>query len=303
MKRYLCLFALLLPLAIPPSGFGWSWGSAVTTLFEAPKHGPMIGQSRLYRLDAEETLIEVARRKGVGYQAIAAANPDIDPWLPPTGEDVLLPYGTLLPIDAVAGITINLAEFRLYHLWREGDRFRVRSYPIGIGVEGRNTPERDFTIEAKIENPAWTMPPSLRAERPDDPTFIPPGPDNPLGEYWLQLGGGYGIHGTNRPFGVGRRVSAGCVRLYPEDIRELFQRVSIGTPVRVIYQPIKVGLEGDTLMVEVHHDYLDRHSDPLTEALARKRSIGWQGGVDLPALVTALREARGVPVPIGVSLQ
>ncbi len=299
MKRLSCILILAASLCLPEPVLGWSWGSAVTTLFTPPTQGPVIGQNRLYRLGEDETLIELARRMGVGYNALTAANPGIDPWLPPSGKDILLPYAAVLPTESAPGITVNLAEFRLFHVWREDDRYRIRSYPIGIGTEGRNTPEREFVIEAKVRDPAWTAPPSIRRERPDDPVFIPPGPDNPLGEYWLQLGEGYGIHGTNRPFGVGRRVSAGCVRLYPEDIRELFHRVQIGTPVRVIYQPIKVGLEGDTLVVEVHHDYLERISDPLEEVLTRKRALGWKGGVDLTALVAALNDARGIPVPIG----
>lgn len=298
MKRLFCIF-LLLPLALPGHGFGWSGGAAVTTLFQPFPQVPVIGQNGLYRLGEDETLIELARRTGLGYQTLVAANPGIDPWIPPPGKDVVLPYAAILPPESAPGITVNLAEFRLYHLWMEEDRLRIRPYPIGIGVEGWETPEREFAIEAKVKNPAWSAPPSIRRERPDDPPFIPPGPDNPLGEYWLQLGDGYGIHGTNRPFGVGRRVSAGCLRLYPEDIRELFNRVRIGTPVRVIYQPIKMGIEGDTLMVEVHRDYLERISDPLEEALGRKRSLGWKGGVDLSALATALKEARGIPVPVG----
>jgi L,D-transpeptidase ErfK/SrfK len=299
MKKFLSIFFCLLPFALPSPGFGWSWGSAVTTLFEPLTPGPVIGQNQLYRLGEDETLIELARRAGIGYQALTAANPGIDPWLPPPGKDVLLPYSAILPPESSPGITVNLAEFRLFHLWREEDRVKIRSYPIGIGVEGWETPEREFAITAKVENPGWTAPASIRRERPDHPVFIPPGPDNPLGEFWLHLADGYGIHGTNRPFGVGRRVSAGCLRLYPEDIRELFARVQIGTPVRVIYHPIKMGVEGDTLMIEVHRDYLERISDPLEEALARKRTLGWVGGVDLSALIAALTEARGIPVPIG----
>lgn len=260
---------------------------------------PVLGKNSLYRLGKDETLVELANRTGIGFQALVAANPEIDPWLPPVGKDVVLPYSTILPPGTGSGITVNLAEYRLYYVWTEKGRRKVIVYPVGIGIEGWETPERTFKIRAKVENPAWTAPLSIRQERPDQPAFVPPGPDNPLGAYWLELGDGYGIHGTNRPFAVGRRVSRGCMRLYDEHIRELFRRVPVGTPVRVIYQPIKFGLQDGELVVEVHQDYMGRVESPLEEAVIRKNALGWKGAVDLSALAAALREARGIPVPVG----
>ena len=295
MMRRFTLFLLLIVVLSAPSLHARSWQSIHLLPEEAVF--PVLGSHGFYRLGPQETLIELARRTGVGYKALVAANPNIDPWLPPEGRDVLLPYAAVLPSIHV-GITVNLAEFRLYYIWREGGTTQVRIYPIGVGIEGRETPEREFTVTAKIENPAWTPPATLLKERPGHPTYVPPGPDNPLGEFWMQLAEGYGIHGTNRPFGVGRRVSQGCIRMYPEDIRDLFRRVPLGTPVRVIYQPIKVGFRDGNLMVEVHHDYLGRISNPLEEVLGLKNALGWKGAVDLSTLNMALREARGIPVPI-----
>jgi L,D-transpeptidase ErfK/SrfK len=266
--------------------------------FPAGITAPVLGTNGLYRLGKGETLVELAHRMGIGFQALSAANPEIDPWLPPAGKDVVLPFATILPPGIGSGITINLAEYRLYYVWTEKGKQKVAVYPVGVGIEGWETPEREFRIKAKVLNPSWTAPLSIRQERPDQPAYVPPGPDNPLGAYWLELGDGYGIHGTNRPFAIGRRVSRGCMRLYDDHIRELFQRVRVGTPVRVIYQPIKLGLKEGKLLVEVHHDYMGRLPSPLEEAVIIKNDLGWKGAVDLSALAAALREAKGIPVPV-----
>ncbi|MDX1269337.1 MAG: L,D-transpeptidase family protein [Oceanisphaera sp.] len=182
--------------------------------------------------------MEVARRTGLGFENLANANPDIDPWLPPQGTKLMLPTQTILPAGAGRGLTINLAEMRLYAFLPQSSEILV--YPLGIGREGRNTPEGTFKVINKKVNPIWRVPAGLREEDPSLPRLVHPGPDNPLGSYWLGLTApGYGIHGTNRPFGVGRKVSYGCLRMYPEHIEALFPMVAPGTPVRIVYQPAK----------------------------------------------------------------
>ncbi|MEJ2201433.1 MAG: L,D-transpeptidase family protein, partial [Desulfuromonadaceae bacterium] len=156
----------------------------------------------------------------MGFSNLKNANPEVDPWLLPQGETILLPYACILPVDAIAGLTINLAELRLYHLWKNEQGWQVRIYPVGIGSEGSETPLGDFSVLSKRENPIWTVPDSVRKTQPELPESVPPGPDNPRGQFWLGFASnGYGIHGTNKPFGIGRRVSHGCLRTYPEDIR------------------------------------------------------------------------------------
>lgn len=283
------------------------------SLLPAPSHGrifretailpdlpaPLIGTSRSVLVGSRETLMELAYREGVGYGNLAAANPAVDPWLPPPGTPLLVPDATILPPGIEPGITINLAEFRLYYIWEEGNRRLLRTYPIGIGSEGWETPEGTFTIVRKVTKPTWTAPLSIRRERPDQPAVIPPGPDNPLGDYWLELSArGYGIHGTNKPLGVGRRVSHGCIRLYPEDIRDLFHRVPTGTTVRIIFAPIKLGLHDSGLVLEVHDDFLGKIDNPLEEVVKQKRALHWRGPIDLSTILTILRERRGVPVPL-----
>ena len=292
--------ALLCLLLSCPSG-SWSWYPRLQSESYRDREQPtaLLGQHRTYLLGPGETLIELARRSGTGYLALVQANPGIDPWLPPAGQKILLPYAFLLPQAAQEGITINLAELRLYYLWAEQGQQRVRAYPVGIGSEGWNTPEGNFTVAQHIESPSWTAPATILAAEPGTATSIPPGPNNPLGDYWLGLStAGYGIHGTNKPFGVGRRVSHGCLRLYPEDIRDLFPRAVKGTPVRIIYQPIKVGLHNGQLFAEIHQDLYQRITDPVAEVQRQAAALPWQGEIDLQALSRAIADQRGVPVII-----
>jgi L,D-transpeptidase ErfK/SrfK len=244
--------------------------------------------------------MQLARAKGLGFQALAAANPEVDPWLPGAGQRLLLPYAAVLPGRPQTGITVNLAELRLYLVWEEAGLPRVRIYPIGIGDEGWETPEGEFAVRNKFRQPHWRPPQSIRQERPWLPLLVPPGPENPLGDRWLGFTPqGHGIHGTNQPYGVGRRVSHGCLRLYPEDIRELYNLAELGTPVRIIYKPLKVGAQDGTLYLEAHRDYRQSIADPLAEVERQARLLGWRNALDRPTIERAIAEARGIPVPVG----
>lgn len=294
-------FIFLLCSLIFLSGPAWTWYPQAEPESILPRFwlGKVVGSNSSTRVDKGSTLIEVAQQGGLGYRALINANPSIDPWLPQTDTELLLPYATLLPANLEKGITINLAEFRLYLVWEEAGEIRVRIYPIGLGREGWNTPEGEFQVTVIIEDPVWTVPPGLRAEHPGEPAMIAPGPENPLGSHWLGLSiDGYGIHGTNRPFGIGRRISHGCIRLYPEDILDLVGKVESGAPVKIIYQPIKMGLQGGQLLLEVHSDYLGRLVDPLSEIRRKTQTLGWQEQIDQLALDRIIRETRGIPLPI-----
>ncbi|MGE4544893.1 MAG: L,D-transpeptidase [Pedobacter sp.] len=211
----------------------------------------------------------------------------------------MLPYAFLLPADIQPGITINLAELRLYYVWQEQSRLRVRVYPVGIGRSGWDTPEGSFEVIEKIVHPAWHPPASIRLENPKLPASIPPGPENPLGEYWIGLSApGYGIHGTSKPYGVGRRISHGCLRLYPWDIRDLFARVKVGDAVRILWQPVKIGMHNGKLLMEVHRS--DTISDQvlLEETLQRITQITGQGQVNRDVVEKEIHLGRGVPTVI-----
>ncbi len=198
-----------------------------------------------------ETLMDVARRYDLGFVELRAVNLDIDVWRPDDGTAVRLPRVHLLPDAAREGIVVNLAEMRLYYFSEDGAV--PRTYPIGIGREGRLTPTGQTKIVRKKASPTWYPPASIRAEKPDLPSVVPPGPDNPLGEHALYFDWPeYLIHGTNKPDGVGRQVSAGCLRMYPEDVAELFEMVPVGTPVTVVDQPVKVAEINGEYYLEVH---------------------------------------------------
>ena len=198
-----------------------------------------------------DTLMDLGRRYDLGFTQLMAANRGINPWNPGNGRQITVPNFYLLPDVPRSGVVINLVEQRLYY-FPPGKKV-VETFPIGIGVQGASTPIGTTQIVAKQANPVWYPPASIHEERPDLPLFIPAGPDNPLGAYAFRLGWpSYLIHGTNKPDGVGRNVSHGCMHLYPEDIERLFREIPVGTLVHVVSQDVKAAWIGDELFVEVH---------------------------------------------------
>jgi L,D-transpeptidase ErfK/SrfK len=260
----------------------------------------VVGMVRSHQVRENESLHEIARDYGLGYNEITAANPGVNPWIPAEGSRVVIPTRWVLPDAPPRGIVVNLAEMRLYHYFQVEGRTFVRTYPIGVGDEGYETPRGTFHITGTRKNPAWYVPASVRRERPELPAVVPPGPDNPLGSYAIRFSapGDYLIHGTDFAYGVGRRVSHGCIRLYPEDIGVLAGAVGPGTQVTIVYQPVKVGMEGGTVYLEAHEDYLGvwGESNRPTAALLQQR--GLLGRVESAALLNALRERTGMPVPL-----
>ena len=255
----------------------------------------VIGEFREYVIQEKDTLLDIARNFDLGYLDIILFHPDIDPWVPPPGEKIAIPTAWVLPAVDTKGIVINIPELRLYLFFN--DIHMVKTYPIGLGVLEAPTPFGSYTIVEKTQNPTWYIPASLQEEYGQ--TSIPPGPENPLGDYRLRLSShNYGIHGTNRPWGIGRLVSHGCIRLYPEDIEELFSEVELGTRVDIIYEPIKIGFKDGRIFLEVHPDLYNRISDPLLYTAKVLFTYRVWEDVDLDLLVQALEEQRGVPIDI-----
>jgi L,D-transpeptidase ErfK/SrfK len=274
------------------------------------KDGEVIGRVEVYVARYEDTIPRLAQRFGLGFVEVMAANPGIDPWLPGEGREVLLPSAHVLPDTPREGIVINLADLRLYHFRKDG---RVTSVPVGIGRDYWQTPAIESSITLKRRNPTWTPPASIRAEKPDLPAQIGPGPDNPLGDFAMNLGyGSYVIHGTNKPLGVGRRVSHGCIRLYPEDIAALFEEVDTGTPVRIVDQEIKLGWSGGDLYLEAHPG--QKQADSIEAGRSLLFSVDMPGmmarladtpgaadvELDYDLIERTLRERRGIPVRISL---
>ncbi|MBM0490290.1 L,D-transpeptidase family protein [Aeromonas jandaei] len=224
-----------------------------------PAGSRLIGELEDYIIQQDEYLELVGKHTQIGFLALLEANPGVDPYLPKPGTRLTLPTQMLLPDVPREGIIINLPELRLYYFPK--GKQEVIVLPIGIGDIGRETPEMTTTIIEKTPDPSWVPGPMVRKSWLEQqgitlPAVVPPGPDNPLGKFAMRLGYGkrdYLIHGTNKDFGVGLRVSAGCIRLRPDDIESLFKMVPIGTPVRVINQPVKVAIEpGGRRWLEVH---------------------------------------------------
>lgn len=258
------MLALLLSIASPAAADG------------------MIGDAATYRVAGEETLLDIARRFGLGYVELRAVNADLDPWQPGADALVILPTGHLLPAAPRTGLVINLGDFRLYHFPRGGE---PGSMPIGSAADPYPEPMGTGRVRGKRVDPVWTPPPTVRAERPDLPVAIGPGSDNPLGAFALDLSWpAYAIHGTNQPDGVGRRVSHGCIRLYPEDIARLYPLVQVGTPVTIIDQPIKVGWVDDQLYLEAHPSR--RQADQIEHTGVFEPEI-------LPGLYSMVADAAG----------
>jgi len=193
-----------------------------------------IGSAQIYIVEKGDSLSQLARRFDVGAVELQAANPEVD-WRKLAAGDILtLPLHHILPQADRTGIVINLAEMRLFFYRADG---AVETFPISVGREGWRTPTGRTRVMQKRKDPTWVVPPSIRAENPKLPAVVPPGPKNPLGQYALNLGWpGYAIHGTNAPSSIGKPVSHGCIRMYPEDIARLFQAVEVGTPVTVVDQ-------------------------------------------------------------------
>lgn len=259
-RRYSCRGSLLrAALLMVAGGLG---SSALAATYTLPiGTDTVVGEVQKVVAAHEDTLLDIGRKYGVGYEEIVAANPGISPWLPGAGTEVLIPSRYILPDGPREGIVVSLAEHRLFYFppHKATEAAVVRTYPISIGRMDWHTPLGLTRIVNKREKPIWYPPESVRKEHALDgrplPKAVPPGPDNPLGDYAMRLGipgGAYLIHGTNRPSGVGMQVTHGCVRMYPEDIAELYPMVPVNTPVRMIDQPYKMGWRGDELFMEIH---------------------------------------------------
>ncbi len=263
----------------------------------------LYGAMRHVQVEEKDTLLDIAREFGLGYNHLVAANPGVDPWVPDMGSIVRLPLALVLPRERLAqGIVVNLAEMQLYYFFSDGGHDYFITAPTGIGREGYLTELGTYTVKSKAANPTWVVPESIRQEDPTLPASVPPGPDNPLGDYALRLSRrAYAIHGTNKPWGIGRRVSHGCIRLYPEDIGALYPMVPVGATVKVIYEPVKYGWANGLFWVQAFGDFENRGGNPhmkiMEELLYHQATMG-SLRIDREALERALEEKTGVPTVV-----
>ena len=267
-----------------------------------------IGQNATYVVQPNDTLLDVARKYDLGYTQLMTANHGLDPWAPQAGKPVKLPAHYLLPEVPRTGIVINLPQHRLFYFPPGGKS--VQTFPIGTAVQGWPTPLGVTKVARKELNPVWHVPRSIRAENPDLPAQIGPGPDNPLGDRAMPLGwSGYLIHSTNKPYGIGRNVSHGCIHLYPEDMEWLYTEVSVGTPVRVINQEVVSAWLDGALYIAVfpntkQAEFIDLNqpmpfaTPPHLHEIVEKAARRHPGKIDWQAVDTAARERSGMPVRV-----
>lgn len=270
----------------------------------------LIGDISFARAKEKDTLIDIAQRFGVGHDEIVKANPSVNRWVPGEGTRIVLPTYHVLPDVKQEGLVLNLAELRLYYFHRnKSNELIVETYPVSTGRMDWRTPQGEARVVRKTINPAWYPPESIRREHAARgeplPSVVPGGvPENPLGTRAMYLSlPSYLIHGTNRPQGLGLRVTHGCIRMYPKDIESLYSRVPVGTPVQIVHQPIKVGWQGNDLYLQIEtpldpEEQFDEElsfSDVMRE-IQRKARPGME--INEQAIRRELAIASGLPVPV-----
>lgn len=281
----------------------------------------VVGRLQITHAHAEDTLPDIARRFNIGYEEIVRANPGVDPWLPREGTRIVLPTQFVLPDAPHEGLVINLPALRLYYFppRKKGEPQTVITHPIGIGMVGWITPVGSTKVVSKRADPVWRPPLSVRKEHAEDgdilPAVVKAGPDNPLGKYAMNLDWpSYLIHGTNQPYGVGIRASHGCIRLYPEDIAQLFDDIPLGTKVVVVNQPNVYGWHNGVQYLQPY-PVLDDYA-PKSAAKAKNKTVAAAAGDKKkktaksdakpvvpkleasPLVVELLKNPRGIAVPI-----
>jgi L,D-transpeptidase ErfK/SrfK len=270
--------------------------------------GDLIGESTYYMTRGDETLLDIAMERNLGVPEISAVNPGVDPWVPGAETLITLPTQFLLPDAPHKGIVVNYGDLRLYHYRKDGS---VETFAIGVGRDGFELKMGQTKIVRKKEKPTWYPTESTRRDKPEVGSVVPPGPDNPLGDYALYLGWPtYLIHGTNKPYGVGRRVSRGCIRMYPQGVERLYAEIPVGTPVTAVNQLLKLGWHQGELYLEAQPDFAQIDELEATQGISPRaptaeefRQVVDRAGADAPRLDWAAVEAelvrrRGVPVQI-----
>ena len=284
-------------------------GQASAAKIDLPPEGDVIGQVQIRQAQHEDTFADIGQALDFGYLEMVAANPHVDAWLPGVGTEIVLPSKYILPPGKRSGIVMNLAEYRLYYYPK--NEAVVYTFPIGIGREGWSSPISDTRILIKTPNPGWIPPASILKEHEEAgdplPRYVPPGPDNPLGPYKMTLAlPGYLIHGSNKKFGIGMRVSHGCFRMLNHNVLELAELVKVGESVRIINEPYKLGIKDGQLYLEAHTpldddgepSVVDRHS-MVMELLLSREDLQDKVDIDWDRLREVVAEESGIPQVIG----
>ncbi len=273
--------------------------------FSVAKEDEVIGQLAFMRVRTGDTLPDIARHFSLGIDALSEANPGVDPWVPRPEERIMLPLSHILPDSPRKGIVINLAAMRLFQFKGDSRQPAVSTYPLGIGSVERPSPQGQMYVHHKTVRPTWHVPASIaedhRKKGDPLPAEVLPGPQNPLGEYALYLSKPtYLIHGTNKPYSIGLNATNGCIRLYPEDVKKLYESTPVNTPVCIVNQPYLIGQRDGVLYLEVHAPPGGRDAVESEKIHAKLRNIEKKSArtLDWKRVEEAFAEARGIPVRI-----
>jgi L,D-transpeptidase ErfK/SrfK len=292
----------------------WATGASAAVYTLSSGTEAAVGEDATIVAVFEDTLYDLARKYGVGTEELIRVNPGVDPWLPGAGTKIVIPGRHLLPPGPRDGIVVNLPEHRLYYFRKpkHGLPTEVITYPVGIGKMDWRTPLGLTHVSQKERNPVWTPPESIRKEHAlagdPIPARVASGPKNPLGLFAMRLAvgdGTYLIHGTNNPIAVGMPVTHGCVRMYPDDVAALFPLVPVGTPVRLINEPLKVAWFDGELLLEAHPPVdaegqsiapqLDEFSNLLRAAVGDETlAVNWDYATEV------LKAADGIIATVGL---
>jgi L,D-transpeptidase ErfK/SrfK len=298
MRQVSLLTAWLLSLAFTASA--WGAGPFPIRLPRSltgvdPAANNVVGQVQHYTIKKGDSLLELARDFGLGYHDLAVLYRQWDPFIPPAGAHIIVPTIWIVPDPRGRTMIVNTGEMRLYYYQQNATQ--VYTFPIGMGVLDFKTPSGVFKVVEKKTKPAWHIPKSLQAKY--GMAVMPPGPDNPLGDYKLTLSwGDYGIHGTHMPLGVGRLVSHGCTRMYPEHIKQLFPLVPVGATVEYIYEPAKVGFKDGRIYLSVHEDFYFKIRSMLLHVLNLLEGRGLAEQVNMRKVMQVVEEQNGMPVDV-----
>jgi L,D-transpeptidase ErfK/SrfK len=272
--------------------------SAQVTAERSADDFALAGRETTYTVSPGEGLYLIARKFDLSYTAIAAANGLADPNRIYAGQKLVLPLRTILPRRPGKEIVINLPEFRLFYFDGPG---QVSIYPACIGLPTWTTPVGEFRVTHRIKNPTWYMPESISEREKVLREIVPPGPENPLGDFWIGTDLDHtGIHGTNQPMSVGLALSHGCVRLYPEDVESLFSQVGPDMDGAIIYDPVKMAVSRDSVFLEVHPDVYGFAVDYAKELEQKLKLWNPLPALDREILERVLREKKGIPVFVGI---
>lgn len=261
----------------------------------------VVGTELHHRVQPGDTLRSLAARYAVEPATLARQNGLTRGAALPIGEDLTVVSQHVVPATVPDGIVVNVPQ-RMLFVFRDGAL--TGHYPVGIGRRGWSTPAGRYRIVEKETDPSWEVPPSIQAEMRRKGRKVikrmEPGPDNPLGQYWLGLShNGIGIHGTPQTSSVFGFVSHGCVRMHPDDIERVFDEVEIGTPVQILYQPVMLGRDEDgTVVLEVHPDVYRRVKDPMAVVRRQAGELGVTSEIDWDAVRAALRQHAGIAVAV-----